>query len=226
MSNAAAKALETRATRTSGSASKRSKEYETIYILRSDVDADTAEKVQQRVADVVARENGQLVKVEAWGRRKLAYPVAKQKKGVYVYIKYVGKGGLVQELERNLKLADSVLKFQTVMTTDVVDVAALTIDPEEVKYARLELPAEEEEKESRERALGLLDLGPDAPRSMRSEAPTDFGDDEGDPTDAKATGATGAAAATASAAAKPTDDAAAAAPAPAAAATDKDKEEG
>ena len=54
-----------------------------------------------------------------------------------------------------------------------------------MKYARLELPAEEEEKESRERALGLLDLGPDAPRSMRSEAPQDFGDDEGDPADSK-----------------------------------------
>ncbi len=184
---AAKSGLEPRATRTTGSASKRSKEYETIYILRSDVDADTAEKVQQRVSDVVARENGQLVKVEAWGRRKLAYPVAKQKKGVYVYVKYVGKGGLVQELERNLKLADSVLKFQTVMTHETVDIAALTIDPEEVKYSRLELPAEEEEKESRERALGLLDLGPDAPRSMRSEAPTDFGDDEGDPADSKQT---------------------------------------
>ena len=50
------------------------KEYETIYVLRSDVDADTAEKVQARVAEVVGRDSGKLVKVEAWGRRKLAYP--------------------------------------------------------------------------------------------------------------------------------------------------------
>src|SRR6478752_1566785 len=127
----------------------KSKEYETIYVLRSDVDADTADKVQARVAEVVGRDNGKLVKVEAWGRRKLAYPVAKQKKGVYVYVKFVGKGGLVSELERNLK----------------VDEAGLQIDPEEVKFQRLELPPEEEEKESRERALGLVDLGPDAPRS-------------------------------------------------------------
>ena len=94
----------------------KSKEYETIYILRSDVDADTADKVQGRVAEVVGRDNGKLVKVESWGRRKLAYPVGKQKKGVYVYVKYVGRGGLVQELERNLKLQDTVLKFQTVQT--------------------------------------------------------------------------------------------------------------
>src|SRR5437868_9269898 len=108
----------------------KSREYETIYILRPDVDADTADKVQGRVAEVVARDNGKLVKVEAWGRRRLAYPVAKQKKGVYVFVKYVGRGGLVSELERNLKLQDSVLKFQTVQSADDVDMQAVTVDPE------------------------------------------------------------------------------------------------
>jgi small subunit ribosomal protein S6 len=153
------------------------KEYETIYVLRSDVDADTAETVQARVAEVVGRDSGKLVKVEAWGRRKLAYPVAKQKRGVYVYVKYVGRGGLVQELERNLKLQDVVLKFQTIQTQAEVDVAAVTVDPEEVKFERLELPPEDDAVESREKQLGLIDLGPDAPRSMRRGPDDDFGDD-------------------------------------------------
>ncbi|MCL2778185.1 MAG: 30S ribosomal protein S6 [Polyangiaceae bacterium] len=157
----------------------KSREYETIYILRSDVDADTADKVQARVADVVARDNGKLVKVEAWGRRKLAYPVAKQKKGVYVYVKYVGRGGLVAEVERNLKLQDSVLKFQTVQTNDNVDVALVTVDPEEIKFQRLELPVEEEKEESPERALGLLDIGEER-RSARGDGGEggEGGDDE------------------------------------------------
>ena len=150
----------------------KSKEYETIYILRSDVDADTADMVLGRVAEVVGRVNGKLVKVESWGRRKLAYPVGKQRKGVYIYVKYVGRGGLVQELERNLKLQDSVLKFQTVQTSEEVNVDSVTVDPEEVKFQRLELPAEEEEKESREKALGLVDFG-DGPRSMRGERSED-----------------------------------------------------
>lgn len=146
----------------------RSREYETIYILRSDVDPDTAEKVQGRVADVVTRDNGKLVKVESWGRRKLAYPVRKQGKGVYVYVKYIGRGGLVQELERNLKLQDSVLKFQTVQTADEVDFERVEVDPEEIKFERLELPPEDEEKESREKALGLVEFEPQ-PRSARGE---------------------------------------------------------
>lgn len=186
------------------------KEYETIYVLRSDVDADTAEKVQARVAEVVGRDNGKLVKVEAWGRRKLAYPVAKQKRGVYVYVKYVGRGGLVQELERNLKLQDTVLKFQTIQTNDEVDVAALTIDPEEVKFQRMELPPEDDAVESREKQLGLIDLGPDAPRSMRhghrDGGDDDFGDDEGGGRGDRGDRDRGPAAAAAPAAAAETDD--------------------
>jgi small subunit ribosomal protein S6 len=159
---------------------QRSKEYETIYVLRPDIDADTAEKVQARVNEVVVRELGKLVKVEGWGRRKLAYPVAKHRKGVYVYVKYVGKGGLVGELERNLKLHDAVLKFQTVQTQEMVDPHTITIDPEEVKLARIELPPEEEERESRERALGLLDLSPDMPRHRepREDREDEFADEE------------------------------------------------
>src|ERR1044072_4315491 len=122
----------------------KSKEYETIHMLGSDLDADTADKVQGRVAEVVGRDNGKLVKVESWGRRKLAYPVGKQKKGVYVYVKYVGRGGVVAELERNLKLQDTVLKFQTVQTAEEVDLQTVSVDPEEIKFQRLELPPEEE----------------------------------------------------------------------------------
>jgi small subunit ribosomal protein S6 len=145
----------------------RTKEYETIYILRSEVDSETAERIQTRVNEAIEREHGRLVKVESWGRRKLAYPLGKIRRGVYVYVKYVGGGGLVAEVERNLKLQDMVIKHMTVLTNEDVDLAALQIDPEEIKLAKFELPAEPEVEESREKQLGLIDLGPDAPRSMR-----------------------------------------------------------
>lgn len=147
----------------------KSKEYETIYILRPDVDADTADKVQGRVAEVIARDAGKLVKVEQWGRRKLAYPVAKQKRGVYVYVKFVGRGPLVHEVERNLKLQDSVLKWQTVETADGVDIAEVAVDPEEIKFQRLELGADTEAEESREKQLGLVDIGTDGPKRPRED---------------------------------------------------------
>jgi len=149
------------------------REYETIYILRPDVDADSADKVAHRVTDVVEREHGKLVKFESWGRRKLAYEVNKQRKGVYIYVKYLGRGGLVQELERNLRMQDIVLKHLTVQVRDNVAVETVTIDPEEVKFRRLELPPEEDEKISREKMLGLVE-GERPERERREE--DDFAD--------------------------------------------------
>jgi small subunit ribosomal protein S6 len=136
----------------------RAREYETIYILRPDVDTEGAGKVATRVTEVVAREAGMLSKVESWGRRKLAYPVRKYRKGVYLYLRFVGGGALVTELERNFRmLKDSVLKFQTVQLGEVEDVAAVKVDPEEVKFAAIEPLPEDEREEPREKLLGLFD---------------------------------------------------------------------
>jgi small subunit ribosomal protein S6 len=73
-----------------------------------------------------------------------------------------------------------VLKFQTVLTQEMVDPEQIAVDPEEVKLARIELPPEEEERESRERALGLLDLGPDMPRHRepREDREDEFADED------------------------------------------------
>ena len=160
---------------TTSEAHKRAREYETIYVLRQDVDPDGADKVAGRVAEVVARENGKLVKVETWGRRKLAYTVAKQRRGVYYYLKYLGGGAVVSELERNLRMLDHVVKFQTVLLRDDVEVDTVAVDPEEVKFGRIEVMPEEEKEESRERALGLVE----APEQERPRAPADseFGED-------------------------------------------------
>lgn len=144
----------------------RVREYETIYILRSDVDPDAAEKLAARVADVVGKQNGRLVKVENWGRRRLAFPISKQHRGVYTFVKYLGGGSLVAELERNLRLQDVVIRYQTVQIRDNVIADDVQINPEELAFARLEPAGEDEKEESRERLLGLVDL-PDERRPRR-----------------------------------------------------------
>jgi small subunit ribosomal protein S6 len=160
---------------TAETAQASAREYETIYVLRQDVDPDSADKVAARVADVVSRENGKLVKVETWGRRKLAYTVAKQRRGIYYYLKYLGGGAVVTELERNLRMLDNVLKFQTVLLRGDVVVDSVTVDPEEVKFARIEPAPEDEKEESRERMLGLIDA-PEGERP-RPRGEGEFGDE-------------------------------------------------
>jgi small subunit ribosomal protein S6 len=147
----------------------RAREYETIYILRPEIDADGAEKIGTRLAEVVTRESGRLTRVESWGRRRLAYDIGKQRRGVYMYLKYLGGGKVVSEIERNLRLFDGVIKYQTVLVRSDVEAAAVAVADEDVKFERLELPPVEDERdESRERQLGLIE--PER-RQERQEAP-------------------------------------------------------
>ena len=58
------------------------------------------------------------VKVDKWGKRKLAYEIGKQTRGFYVLIDFAGNSAIVTELERNLKIGDKILKYMTVKTKD------------------------------------------------------------------------------------------------------------
>jgi small subunit ribosomal protein S6 len=145
------------------------REYETIYILRSDVDNGGAEKVVERAKDVITRLGGTLTKLDNWGKRKLAYPIQKSNRGIFVYLKYVGYGDLVAELERNLRLLDEVVRFQTVLLTEDIDPASVAVDPEEVQYLHVEEEEVTEDAEfERARSLGMV---PRAPRPAPSVAP-------------------------------------------------------
>jgi small subunit ribosomal protein S6 len=157
----------------------RAREYETIYILRPDIDADGAERIGSRLAEVVGRESGRLTKVETWGRRRLAYDIAKHRRGVYVYLKYLGGGKVVSEIERNLRLSDGVLKYQTVLVRNDVEVEGVTIADEDVKFERLELtPLEDDRDDSRERQLGLLEPERRIDRSSEQAPASDLDDAE------------------------------------------------
>jgi small subunit ribosomal protein S6 len=152
----------------------RVREYETIYILKPDVARDAQEKIAGRLSEVLTRENGKLTLVENWGRRQLAYPVAKCRRGLYVYLKYLGGGGLVAEVERNLRMLDDVIKYQTVQTNAEVELATIAINPDDVKFEGVELPAEEEPEDSIERRLGLIE----GERLQRDDEVPDVDDDD------------------------------------------------
>jgi len=155
------------------------REYETIFILRSEVSRESSESISTRLTDVVSREGGKLTRMENWGRRKLAYPVGKQKRGVYVYLKFIGRGGLVSEVERNLRLLDDVIKYQTVKLREEVQREGVVVADEDVKFEHIEVPEGSEEDDSRARELGLEDRPHDRDHEHRRDPYADeMGDDE------------------------------------------------
>jgi small subunit ribosomal protein S6 len=97
------------------------REYETIFILKPDTQNDAIGQVNGRIRGVIEQGGGKLLKVDNWGKRKLAYEVKKQLKGIYLYWQYLGSSGLVQELERNLRMLDTVVRYYTVVVDQDVN---------------------------------------------------------------------------------------------------------
>jgi len=163
------------------------REYETIYILRPNTEREIADGVANRISEAVKGEGGLLTQAELWGSRRLAYPIKKHYRGTYVYVKYVGKGGTVAELERQLRLNDAVIRFQTIQLRDNVPMADVKVDEEELKLD-FDIPFEADEPElTRERELGLDSVGGDRRRRSRDDRDDrDEGDDSSGDSDDEA----------------------------------------
>jgi small subunit ribosomal protein S6 len=138
----------------SAAAKVRLREYEVVYVLAPNADNAEAERVNAKVTEVVGGFGGKLLKLDNWGRRKLAYPIKRNARGIFVYVKFVAQPGVVAEIERNLRIADSVLRFQSTLTNPVVE-GEVAVDPEDVKFVPV-TPAEPEEELSYEQRLGLV----------------------------------------------------------------------
>jgi small subunit ribosomal protein S6 len=99
--------------------------YETILIAHVDLSEDELSALITRYGGIVTGQKGILVKVERWGKRRLAYMIGKQARGFYILMDYAGATEVVNELERNLKIDDKILKFMTVLKAERVDREAL-----------------------------------------------------------------------------------------------------
>jgi len=95
--------------------------YETIFIAHPDLPDDDIGEVVERLSKIITDLKGIVVKVEKWGKRKLAYPIKKQQKGYYILVDFVGEQTVVAELEKNMKFDDKVLKYLSVKKTEKVD---------------------------------------------------------------------------------------------------------
>ncbi|MGD2063153.1 MAG: 30S ribosomal protein S6 [Nitrospirota bacterium] len=88
--------------------------YETIFIARSDLSDEQVETVATGIKGVVTGNGGDLVKDEDWGVKALAYDVDHHSKGRYYLLQFHGDNDLLEELERNYRYNESIIKFMTI----------------------------------------------------------------------------------------------------------------
>lgn len=88
--------------------------YELMFIVRPDMTEEDQEKLIATLEATVTASGGAIKNVERMGKRRLAYVVQRFHDGIYILLTIEGSGGLVQELERRLRVSEPVIKFLTV----------------------------------------------------------------------------------------------------------------
>ena len=90
------------------------RQYELVYILPPETTEQQVTELHEQIEQVVTRMHGQSEKTENWGRKRLAYEIARHKEGVYVLQVINGSGELMKELDRRLRVMDIVIRQSTV----------------------------------------------------------------------------------------------------------------
>ena len=88
--------------------------YEVMYIIDPDTDGEKINKLNDAVGKLIAKEGGEVVRMDDIGKRNLAYPIQKKQEGHYVLFEINGSGQEIAELERRMRVNDMIMRYITV----------------------------------------------------------------------------------------------------------------
>lgn len=90
------------------------RDYEVIFIVHPDLDENALKGVVERVQGWITDSGGSIVKLDQWGKRRMAYSIRKQREGQYIFIEAQFAPGYSAELERNLRFLEPVMRFSII----------------------------------------------------------------------------------------------------------------
>ena len=88
--------------------------YEVVYIIDPAVEEEARKELIAKFNDLIANNGGSVDKVEEWGKRRLAYAIDYKTEGYYVLVNFQAESELPKELERNLQISDSIIRYQVI----------------------------------------------------------------------------------------------------------------
>ncbi len=93
------------------------KRYETAILFDPELPEDARKEFLVKLSGIVAGYKGEVLKTDDWGNRKLAYPIRKKSNAFYTFLLYTGSRGVVEEVERNIKIFEGILRHLTTLHT-------------------------------------------------------------------------------------------------------------
>ncbi len=83
--------------------------YEVMFVIEPTLEEAKKDATVETVQNIIAAQ-GEVVKTDVWGMRKLAYPINKKEEGYYVVVEFKAEATLPYELDRRLKISDNVIR--------------------------------------------------------------------------------------------------------------------
>ncbi|MBN2284170.1 MAG: 30S ribosomal protein S6 [Deltaproteobacteria bacterium] len=95
--------------------------YETVFIVHSDLSSDELNSLVERYQSIITSLKGIIIRLDNWGKRRLAYPIEKRREGTYIFVEFASDNDAVFEMERNFKIDERIMRYLTVKLSDHVD---------------------------------------------------------------------------------------------------------
>ena len=92
--------------------------YQSVLIVKPDLDEAQVDRVLEKITEFLSKNNGSILKVEKWGKKRLAYRIKKSRFGYYLNIYHTCESLKVSALEADYKLYDLILKFLLIRLDD------------------------------------------------------------------------------------------------------------
>ena len=126
--------------------------YETMYILRPDIPEEEVESHLKKYSDLLVEAGAEVLDNQMRGKRRLAYPIAKHKEGIYVQLSHQGDGKQVEVLEKAMRLSEDVIRYLTVKQNGPLPTprAVTNTDSSEEKDSKKEAEADKDSKKAKE----------------------------------------------------------------------------
>ena len=124
--------------------------YETMYILRPDIPEEEVDSHLKKYSEILVTAGTEVLDSQMRGKRRLAYPIAKHKEGIYVQLSHKGNGQQVAILERAMRLSEDVIRYLTVKQEGPLPTPKSTAKDDEAEKSEIEKEATKPSEEKTE----------------------------------------------------------------------------
>ena len=92
----------------------RKQSYESVVLINAVLEDEQVETTITRIQETITSHGGEIIELDKWGRKRLAYPIKKSKSGYYVVIRFESTTDLIATLERNYRLDENIIRYLTI----------------------------------------------------------------------------------------------------------------